>query len=254
MAPEAWDFAVARQLEAQVRRPRLRTRRTAKPSNRRFTTQPTDITRMASPPVVFDGHAGGWGDPARLVDLPATQHLSPHTERHQSRTGSAHLFVTPRMPFCIVSAWPSRGTGSFPRDRTTCGRLGMTPLLAHGQPTYDTLAEMSDGETLTTTMTCPTLWRLGTPLRLGSVVQIAVVLRSHGLAVPSCPRSVLGSDLRRFVGGRGARVLRYWRHPWSWNGATAMSGTCLFLMMLAPSRHESVWRIYLQRNLDKGLR
>ena len=83
-----------------LRHPQYKTSPSMKHSNGRFMTRPTDVTRpVSASPSVFDGDARGWGDSApqsRHLHLPARQHyVPPHSERHQSRTGSAHRFVTP---------------------------------------------------------------------------------------------------------------------------------------------------------------
>ena len=147
-------------------------------------TQPSDANRTASaaPLWFFDGHASGWG---RLrtqhgyLDVPAAQRIS----------SSLHCGGQPEM----------------------------TPTLTPGQR-CDSLAEMSNAETLTTTMsdrvtgrgapTLPLVLFTRTPLRLGS-------LWSKSLSQSSFfprrdfspgPGSVLGLDRQWHVGWQGAQV------------------------------------------------
>ena len=143
-----------------------------------------------------------------------SQRLSTASHRTQSdiNLGSAHLFVTPpRLRACRFAMCPSR----LPRERPPCpGSDDWWPAWDPNSDAWTTglepLAEVRDTETVVTTMTCPVLSRAGTSqrlpslssralLRLGFPVQVAVDLRSHCVAVPSCPMAALGSDSLRLL-------------------------------------------------------
>ena len=88
-------------------------------------------------PVVSDGRDGGWTDSARTLATCRTNInllYLPKAQRHQSRTGSAHLFVTsPWLSvwhFCDAFAKVPRGAVLFHRRRTTGGPPGTTVAMA----------------------------------------------------------------------------------------------------------------------------
>ena len=220
-------------------------------------------------PFVFNGHTRGWGDSARNLVIWISHRLSTSSPRTPSDIWlSASLqdsTVTPRVPFCDGTAW-------LPRETTPSPPL--PPLGSDSTPSRRRRVRPCDGPgpSQSSLPSFPLAHRFTSVLRSRSLS-----LCFYGVAVPFGPGSVLDSDPHWFVVWRGATAStcsssrtsgsdllcepNTWNELlnlachfeivfircgfWFWNGAPAISGTCQFSMMLAPTCRLLAWPIYL---------
>ena len=113
------------------------------PEPRRSTTRPTVATRMASAsPQWFstntlerDSATPGSLNVSAPPPTPSDINLELASTSSWLSASLRHSTVTPRVPFCEMSAWLPQGMRPLPMDQTTGRQPGMTPTPANGRPT-----------------------------------------------------------------------------------------------------------------------
>ena len=154
--PEACDFAFTSCLHPATRNAGLRTISTQNPAEyEKFKRTCRDTAKRPRQNGLRCTPVGFWWPCRRLgrlstqtghLDLPPTQHhLSPHIERHHTRTGSAHLLVTP--PRLCASHFATCPYGCL--DHDDWWPAWDEPDSDAWSTDYDSLAEMSDDATVT---------------------------------------------------------------------------------------------------------